>query len=136
VLKKKGGPTLGNIFVMSKGAPTRRGQAPTGPQTLKVAASTIAGTPAYNAGLDLDDELLSVGGVAITSQTDLMKAIDGHKVGDSVELVFKRRGVEVKSNAVLADDPTLEVAPIETAGGTLTAEQKAFREAWLGSKVK
>ena len=103
---------------------------------MKVAASTIAGTPAYNAGLDLDDELLSVGGVAINSQADLMKVTDGHKVGDSVELVFKRRGVEVKSNAVLADDPALEILPVETTGGTLTAEQKAFREAWLGSKVK
>lgn len=136
VLKKKGGPTLGNIYLATKGAPTRRGQAPTGPQTLKVAASTIAGTPAYNAGLDLDDELLSVGGVAINSQTDLQKAVDTHKAGDSVELVFKRRGVEVKSNAVVADDPALEILPVESTGGTLTAEQKTFREAWLGSKVK
>jgi hypothetical protein len=53
-----------------------------------------------------------------------------------VELVFKRRGVEVKSNAVVADDPTLEILPVESTGGTLTAEQKSFREAWLGSKVK
>ncbi|HEY9137685.1 MAG TPA: PDZ domain-containing protein, partial [Terriglobus sp.] len=81
-------------------------------------------------------ELLSVGGVAINSQADLQKAVDAHKAGDTVELVFKRRGVEVKSNAVVADDPTLEILPVESTGGTLTAEQKAFREAWLGSKVK
>jgi hypothetical protein len=29
----------------------------------------------------------------------------------------------------------LELVPIEKAGGTLTEEQRRFREAWLGSKV-
>jgi predicted metalloprotease with PDZ domain len=136
VMKKKGGATLGNIYLAKKGDPVRRGQAPAGPETLKVAASTIIGSPAYLAGLDLDDELISVGGAAISSSVDVEKAIEGHKPGDSVELVFKRRGQEVRSKAVLAEDPALEIVPVETAGGTLTAEQKAFREAWLGSKAK
>ena len=34
----------------------------------------------------------------------------------------------------LAEDPAVEAVPIEAAGGVLSAEQRAFREAWLGSK--
>ena len=131
VLKAKGTPTLGRIFLAQKGSPTRRGAAPTN-ETLKVATSTIIGTPAYNAGLDLDDELISVAGTNIAGPGDIDKAIAKHKVGDTVELVFKRRGQQVKSNATLAADPTFEITDVENP----TAEQKAFREAWLGSKVK
>ena len=131
ILKAKGTPTLGRIAIATRGTPGRRGAAPTN-ETLRVVASTTIGSPAYNAGLDLDDELLSVGGVTITSTADIDKAIANHKVGDTVELVFKRRGQQVKSNATLAPDPALEITPVENP----TAEQKTFREAWLGSKAK
>jgi hypothetical protein len=36
----------------------------------------------------------------------------------------------------LQADPSMEIAAIEDAGGTLSAEQKAFRDAWLGSHVR
>lgn len=29
--------------------------------------------------------------------------------------------------------PAYEAVPVESAGGSLTPEQKAFRDAWLGS---
>ena len=131
VLKAKGTPTLGRIFLAQKGDPVRRGAAPTN-QTLKVAASTTIGTPAYNAGLDLDDELISVAGTPIAGPGDIDTAIAKRKVGDTVELVFKRRGQQVKSNATLAADPTFAITEVETPN----ADQKAFREAWLGSKAK
>ena len=35
---------------------------------------------------------------------------------------------------MLEEDPRLEIVPVEQTGGTLTPEQKQFRDAWLGSK--
>jgi len=34
----------------------------------------------------------------------------------------------------LGEDPEMVAVPIESTGGTPSAEQKAFRAAWLGSK--
>lgn len=131
VLKPKGTPTLGRIALVMKGDPVRRGGKPRN-ESLRVSAPTIIGSPAYNAGLDLDDELVSVAGTAITGQDDIDKAIASRKVGDTVELVFRRRGEQVKANATLAADPMLTIKEADNA----TPEQKAFRDAWLGSKVK
>lgn len=97
---------------------------------------TIIGSPAYKAGLDRDDELLSVAGTPVTAPEDLGKALAAHKAGDAVELVFRRRGQEVHATATLAAPEDLEIVPVEKAGIMLSPEQKQFREAWLGSKVK
>lgn len=131
VVKAKGTPTLGRIVLAMKGTPGRRGAAATN-EVLRVVSPTIIGSPAYKAGLDLDDELVSVGGVAIAGPGDVDTALANRKVGDTVELVFKRRGQTVTSNATLAADAALAVSEVEAP----SAEQKAFRQAWLGSKVK
>ena len=107
-----------------------------GDKGLVVANSTIIGSPAYQAGLDLDDELLSLGRTVLAAPPDLAKALAGHKAGEMVELVFLRRGQEVKATATLAEPAELEIVPVESAGGSLTPEQTIFREAWLSSKVK
>ena len=36
----------------------------------------------------------------------------------------------------LKEDPSMTAALVEDAGGTPTAEQKAFRDAWLGSHAR
>ncbi len=124
VLRQKSNEaTLGEIRLEKKG------------ESLRVTSSTLKGSPAYEAGLDLDDDLLSVGGVALTTPDDLGKALAGRKPGDTLELLFKRRGHEVRATATLAHDTALELVPVEAAGGRLSDEQLQFREAWLRSKA-
>jgi predicted metalloprotease with PDZ domain len=125
VLRKQnaGKATLGPIRLEKKG------------DTLQVATPTLIGSPAYTAGLDLDDQLISIAGMAIGAQEDISKAIADKKPGDEVEIVFKRRGQEVQARAQLAEDPRLEMVPVEKAGGSLSDAQKRFRDAWLGSKI-
>ena len=98
-------------------------------------ATTQTDSPAYLAGLDLDDQLISVAGLTLTSPEDLPKALAQRKPGDKVELVFKRRGQTVRTSAVLAEDPQLELVRVEAAGVTLSQQRKQFREAWLHSKA-
>jgi predicted metalloprotease with PDZ domain len=125
VLRKQnaGKPTLGLVRLEKKDS------------VLRVTGPTLTGSPAYNAGLDLDDELISVAGTTMTSPDDLSKAIADHKPRDEVDLVFKRRGQEVHAKAQLVEDPNLEIVSVEKTGGTLTNEQKRFRDAWLKSKA-
>jgi predicted metalloprotease with PDZ domain len=125
VLRKQnpGHSTLGAIRVDKRGT------------ALRVVAPTLIGSPAYAAGLDLDDELISIAGSPINAQDDIGKAIADKKPGDDVELVFKRRDQEVRTRAKLAEDSRLEIVAIEKTGGTFTDAQKRFRDAWLSSKA-
>ncbi len=101
---------------------------------LRVVGPTIVGSPAYLAGLDLDDELESVNGKVLTNADDVEKALLSHKPGDEVELVYKRRGQEITATAKLAPPLLLDVIPIESDGRSLSKEQQTFRDAWLQSK--
>ena len=103
---------------------------------VRVTVSTIIGSPAYKAGLDQDDELISVAGTSIAAPEDIAKALKGHQPGDTVEIVFVRRNQQVRSFATLADPTELELLTLESTGALLTPEQKQFRDAWLGSKAK
>ncbi len=48
----------------------------------------------------------------------------------------RRSGETVNATLVLDEDPRIEVVPVETTGGTLTDDQKRFRESWLNSLQK
>ena len=125
VLRAKAGPgTLGRVNLAKDDG------------VLRVASSTIIGSPVYKAGVDRGDEIVSVAGTATAAPEDLTKALQGHKAGETVEIVFRRRGQEVRSIATLADPVELELVPVELMGTAVSAEQMRFRRAWLESKVK
>jgi len=100
----------------------------------KVGSLVAFGAPAFAAGLEAGDVITSIGGVAFTN---LAAALKDRKPGEEVAIEFRRpSGQVIKSTITLAEDPALRAATIESTGGTLTPEQKAFRESWVGSKVK
>ncbi|MGE0451011.1 MAG: M61 family metallopeptidase [Vicinamibacterales bacterium] len=102
---------------------------------LRVAQVPLANTPIYAAGIDVGDEVRKVDGQRVTLPDHVQSALRRHKPGDAVSVEYvDRTGVPKTATVVLAEDPNLELLPTEWAGGTLTASQKAFRQAWLGSK--
>jgi predicted metalloprotease with PDZ domain len=103
---------------------------------LRLSGPAIVGSPLYSAGLDLGDEIVSIGETKVSSPADVDKALASRKAGDEVAIVFMRYGAEKKATARLVEDPRLEVIPFEKAGRTLTDAQKKFRESWLASKAR
>ena len=103
---------------------------------LRLSGPSIVGSPLYAAGLDLGDEIVSIGETKVSSPADIDKALASRKAGDEVAIVFMRHGAEKKASARLVEDPRLEVVPFEKAGRTLTDAHKKFREAWLASRVR
>lgn len=86
----------------------------------------------YKAGVAQDDQLLMLGDAPIGSSWD--DALAKHKPGATVPLQYVRRSGEiVKGTITFDEDPRVEVVPIEKTGGTLTDDQRQFRESWLGS---
>jgi predicted metalloprotease with PDZ domain len=94
------------------------------------------GSPAFDAGLDQGDVIVDVDGKAMASGV-LQAAIKSRKPGDRLTVTYKRRGGATGTATItLKEDPSLEAVTVESAGGTLTPAQNAFREAWLGPKSK
>ena len=79
--------------------------------------------------------IVDVDGKAMASGV-LQAALKSRNPGDRLTITFKRRGGATGTATItLEEDPSLEALTLESTGGTLTAEQKLFRESWLGSKV-
>jgi predicted metalloprotease with PDZ domain len=92
----------------------------------------------YKAGVDRDDLITALDGVALTTQGAFNEVLKKRTPGDQVPLRFVRRGGEtVTTTLTLEEDPRLEIVPVEQLpGGVLKPEQKRFRESWLSSRVQ
>jgi len=99
-------------------------------------ANLVAPTwPLYAAGIDQDDEVRQFDGQPVRSEGDVTAAVQRHKPGDRVEIAFADRDGRVRRAAItLGEDPHLDVAPVESAGGSLTSAHRSFRDAWLQPK--
>jgi len=101
----------------------------------KVASQVLFDSPLYKAGAEQDDVIVSVDGVELTQASTLDTILARHKPGDTMSIRFVRRsGERVDGTITLGEDPQVEVVPVESAGGTLTGDQKRFREAWLNAQ--
>lgn len=88
------------------------------------------GTPAYAAGLDAGDVIVSIDGRPATRA--VWDSLGRRAPGETVALGIERRdGTRVNTTATLAANPALRVVPMEGAGA-LTEAQRTFRRAWLG----
>jgi predicted metalloprotease with PDZ domain len=102
---------------------------------LKITTLVPPNAPAYAAGLEQDDEIRTIDGVPIRSPDDLASALGRHRPGDDIRVGYSDRGdVEKTVTVVLAEDPHLELVPVEASGGRLTPAQRTFRDRWLSAR--
>jgi len=85
-------------------------------------------SPAEDAGLQMNDQLVSVGGKEVTKDSWL-KTLARFKPGDSVPVTVKRDRRTIKTNMVLGQPERFEYSIEEKKDAT--AEQKALRVKWL-----
>jgi predicted metalloprotease with PDZ domain len=99
----------------------------------RIASPPLSNTPAYKAGLDVDDVVRQLDGTRVTSSEEIAAVLRRHKPGDTISVEFAdRAGVVTQAKVVLAEDPQTELIPVESIGSALTPSQRAFRRAWLG----
>jgi predicted metalloprotease with PDZ domain len=99
---------------------------------VRVAATPAANSPAYKAGLDLDDEIRTIDGTAIATPNDAASAIARHKPGDRIAVEFVDRTMRPRTAMMtIEENPEVELIALEETGEKPTAAQLAFRKAWL-----
>jgi predicted metalloprotease with PDZ domain len=102
----------------------------------RVTDPTIEDTPVYTAGLDRDDELITVDGIAMSGASRLEDVIQRRKPGDTVRMTIRRRGETRDLAVTIAEDPTLQLVPVERTGRGPSASERQFRDRWLGSLLR
>ena len=123
-VRKRGGPWIGTRMEQAGSA--------TDANPARVASLVAFDTPAFAAGIDQGDVILTIDG---KPGAELPVVLKSHKPGDAVAIEFRRTsGQTVKTTITIGEDASLEAVAVEASGGTLTAEQKAFRQSWLGAK--
>ena len=141
VLRKRnpGGAWAGILDQPFGGGRGRRGgagAAPAGSNGVTIPALVNWGTPAFKAGLEEGDVIAALDGTGTPSVEQLQSVLRAHKPGDRIAVEFTRHGTAHRTTLTLADDPAVEAVTLESTGGTLTADQKAMRDAWLASKQR
>lgn len=101
-----------------------------------IIGQTQMGTPAYDAGLDFDNILLTFDGQTVPDQATLAKITEAHQPGDVVTVTYSYHGEEKTTQLKFAENPALELVSIEKTGGILTPAMQAFRNNWLNSQIK
>ena len=102
---------------------------------LKVVALVAPTWPVYRTGLEQDDELERIDTQELRTSADMTVVLARHKPGDRIEIVFTdRTGRPKTASVVLAEDPHVDVVPVESTGAAPTPAQRLFRDRWLGPK--
>ena len=73
--------------------------------SVKVIDAPVNESPAQMAGVRVDDIVVSIGGKAVSTRTDLVDAIVSHRPGDVVDIVVSRDGRLEVLTATLAANP-------------------------------
>ncbi len=99
---------------------------------ISVKSNTLMGTPLYDAGLDIGDEIVSIGGERVESMNALNSWLATKKPGEKADIVFRHRNVEKTSSILLGESPDAALMIDENA----TEKSISQRNSWLASKVK
>lgn len=135
------GALLANAgFLLRKaqaGRPWLGAQLQTAADSAGVAVNTgpLATGSLYGAGIDRGDVIVSVDGQPTRTGDALGAVMAAHRAGDAVTVEFVQRGQRKTARMTLVENPALEAVPYEGAGMQATPRMRAFREAWLSSRV-
>jgi predicted metalloprotease with PDZ domain len=103
-------------------------------QGIQIIQNTRIGTPAYKAGLENGDIMLSIGGQLISSPEMVDSIITKFSPGKEVEVLFKRFGQEKKCMVTLEEDPTIRLSFFEDERLPADEQKMKQRLAWLNPK--
>ena len=99
-----------------------------------LAGNTITGSPAYEAGLEKGDRIISIGDYVLSKTIGFNAVLKNFKPGDKAKIVYERFGKLRETEITLGQNPRYAITLFENADLELNDKQKAMRAAWLAAK--
>jgi predicted metalloprotease with PDZ domain len=93
-----------------------------------VVTRVLRETPAWEAGLNVDDEIIAINDVRVRPD-QISQHLENYRPGDKVSILIARRDVLIRLDLTLGNEPKrwqLEIRP------DATDSQKRNLESWLG----
>lgn len=91
-------------------------------------------SPAYKAGLESKDILVSIDGKTITDGASLTDAVSASVPGKEITVVYKRLNEERTAKVMVEEDPNRSTKFFEDAGLKADADKLKRRTAWISPK--
>jgi predicted metalloprotease with PDZ domain len=100
----------------------------------KIMRNTSIGSPAYKAGLENGDTIISLGDKVLSDSLSFDDALKNFKPKDKTKIVFERFDEQKETEITFMSDPSYYISVFEANDLTPTEAQKANRKAWLSTK--
>ena len=107
-----------------------------GSDGVRLTGAAPMGTPAWDAGFGEGDVVVSIGGKAVRSASDVTAIVEAAKPGDRLDAAFLRHGTPRQTTIALRAHPTRTLVTRESAGETPTPGELKMRAGWLGSRAR
>lgn len=96
----------------------------------KLTSNAKIGSPLYNAGIEVEDEIISIGGKKLEDVESIDEILDRRRPGQTIDVVFSRWGEEKRVRVELAASNRYETEINSRANRT----QRSNMRKWLESK--
>ena len=93
----------------------------------KLTSNALIGSPLYEAGIEVEDEIISIGGVRLSSVQSVDEILERRRPGQSLEIVFSRWGEEKRVRVTLVESNRIKTEIDNRAN----RRARALREAWI-----
>lgn len=93
----------------------------------KLTSNARIGSPLYEAGIDTEDEIISIGGIRLSSVESVDEILDRRRPGQTIDIVFRRWGEEKQVRVRLERSDRIETRMDNRAN----RQARALRNAWL-----
>ncbi len=103
---------------------------------LLVTRNTIKGSAAYEAGLDINDEILKLDATPVKTSANINAFLQHKTPGDVITIAYKHRNQEKSTPLTLKEQVSYALVPIEENGQTVTGDMQRIRDSWFTTKTK
>ncbi|RNC79543.1 MAG: M61 family peptidase [Balneola sp.] len=88
------------------------------------------GSPLYEAGINAQDEIISVGGVRLSTVNNVDEILERRRPGQTIEIVFNRLGEQKRVRVTLGESDRIKTELDRRP----SRQQRALRDAWLNGE--
>jgi predicted metalloprotease with PDZ domain len=92
----------------------------------KLSSNALIGSPIYKAGIEAEDEIISIAGTNLKDVENVNEILKNYKPGDEITVTFTQWGQEKSVKLTLAEDAALKVELNPKAGKKEAQRQKAW----------